>query len=88
MITMIFVALLNAIPGSSRHLIRGIKNIKVPQGVEIDNIYGLFGDYDHIFIFNAESHAHADIFLGQFKDIARILVRSATKIENLRWTHF
>jgi len=83
---MLFVALLNAMPGCTRHLIRGIKNIQMPAGVTMENIYGLFGEYDHIIIFDAESHAHADIFLSQFKDLARILVRSATKAENLRWT--
>jgi len=85
---MLFVALLNALPGSTRYLIRSIKNIKVPPGIEIQNIYGLFGKYDHIFIFKAESHAHANMFLNQFKDVARILVRSATEADNLRWTYF
>lgn len=83
---MLFVALLNAMPGSTRHLIRGIKNIQTPEGVKMEKIYGLFGEYDHIIIFEAESHAHADIFLSQFKDLARILVRSATEAANLRWT--
>jgi uncharacterized protein with GYD domain len=54
----------------------------------MENVYGLFGEYDHIIIFEAESHAHADIFLSQFKDLARILVRSATEAKNLRWTSF
>ena len=85
---MLFVALLNAIPGSTRHLIRGIKNIQMTEGVTMENIYGLFGQYDHIIIFEAESHAHADIFLSQFKDLARILVRSATEANNLRWTSY
>lgn len=86
MIIMLFVALLNARAGCARHLIRSVKNLHLRDGIEIEDIYGLFGDYDHVFIFKAESHAHADIFLGQFKDYAKILVRSATKMENLRWT--
>ena len=85
---MLFVALLKAQAGCARHLIRSIKSLHTRDGIEIENIYGLFGDYDHVIIFTADSHAHADIFLNQFKDYAKILVRSATKMENLRWTYF
>lgn len=87
-IPMLFVAFITAIPGSSRYLIRRIKSLRIPEGIEVEKILALFGKYDHIIIFKAKTPAHADLFLNQLKEVARVKVRTATDIEKLKWTAF
>ncbi len=84
--SMLFIAFIRTIPGSSRHLIRRIKTLREPEGIKIEKILALFGDYDFIIFFHAENHDFVDRLLSPLKEVAYIKVRSATDIENLKWT--
>ena len=83
---MLFVAFLKSISGQYKEAIKSLKHHKVPEGIEVVQFVGTFGNYDGIILFKAETEAMAAEFTIQFGDHMDVTTALACSIEDLRWT--
>ena len=67
---MLFISLLEVIPGDAKKLTDKAKNPKMIQGVIIKNILGVFGKPDIMLIFEAPTERTAAEFVLQFSSCA------------------
>ena len=67
---MLFISLLEVIPGDAKKLTDKAKNPKMIQGVIIKNILGVFGKPDIMLIFEAPTERTAAEFVLQFSRCA------------------
>ncbi|UCE37672.1 MAG: hypothetical protein JSW00_00025 [Thermoplasmata archaeon] len=84
---MLFVSTIKAQLGQHLEAIKLFKRPKIPEGVEILQFLGVFGDKDAILIFSAPDEATAAEFTVQFCHVAAIQTSLALPIEDLKWTH-
>ena len=69
---MLFVSMIKSLPGSYTHAVKALKHPRIPEGVEVKYSLGLFGEYDSIIIFEAETEALASEFTLQFGEIGDV----------------
>ncbi len=67
---MIFVSMLDVIPGKVDELQNIIKSIKVPKDIKIREFLSLFGKPDYILTFEAPSEEKALSFILKFVSVA------------------
>ncbi|MEE9150474.1 MAG: hypothetical protein V3U20_01405 [Thermoplasmata archaeon] len=83
---MLFVTSLKALHGQYLEAIKVFKHPKIPEGVEIKEFLGIFGNIDAIVIFTATDEATAADFTVQFGHVADVCTAVGLPIEDLRWT--
>lgn len=80
---MLYVTLLEALPGKVEELVSLAKNPQPPAGVKIVNVFGLFGKPDCILIFEALDEKIATDFIFQFDKSATTRTSLAVSLEKL-----
>ncbi|MFA5772697.1 MAG: hypothetical protein WC974_08220 [Thermoplasmata archaeon] len=83
---MLFVTLLNIIPGKFQEAIRLIKNPPKTQNIQIKSRVGIFGKPDAIMIFEAKDEQSAVDFVLQFADVASTNTCVAFPADAFKWT--
>lgn len=83
---MLFITTLKALHGQYIEAIKVFKRPKIPEGVEIREFLGIFGNYDAVVIFSAPDESTAAEFTVQFGHVAEVCTAVAMPIENLKWT--
>ena len=84
---MMFVTKMKALPGQYMEAIKIFKHPKVPEGVEVREFLGLFGDWDVIVIFSSPDEKTAAEFTVQFGHVAEVCTALALGIDDMKWTH-
>jgi uncharacterized protein with GYD domain len=84
---MIFVTKLKSLPGQYMEAIKIFKHPKIPEGINIREFLGLFGDVDAIVVFDSPDEKTAAEFTVQFGHVAEVCTAVALPIEELKWTH-
>jgi uncharacterized protein with GYD domain len=84
---MLFVTLLNIIPGKFQDAIKMLKNPPKLGDVQIKSRVGIFGKPDAIIIFEAKNEQTAADFVLQFGDVASTNTCLAFPADTLKWTH-
>ena len=84
---MLFVTKLKALPGQYMEAIKIFKHPKVPEGIEIREFLGLFGDVDAIIVFESPDEQTTAEFTVQFGHVAEVCTALALPIELMKWTH-
>ena len=82
---MLFVSMLNVIPGRSRDAVKLCKYPNLPPGVKIQRMLGMFGKPDMIIIFEADNETAAAEFAMQFGTCCDCTTSLATDVDNLKW---
>ena len=83
---MLFVTTLKALYGQHLEAIKLFKRPKIPEGLEILQFIGIFGNSDAIIIFSSPDEAIAAEFTVQFCHVAEVQTSLALPIEDLKWT--
>ena len=83
---MMFITLLDAVPGEYLNMARLIKNLKPPEGGKIVMAMGMLGKPDAFVIFEAPDEASAADFTVQFNKVATFRTSVIFPAEKLRWT--
>ena len=83
---MLFVTSMKALHGQYLEAIKVFKRPKIPEGVEIKEFIGIFGNVDAIVIFEAPDEATAADFTVQFGHVADVCTAVAMPIDDLKWT--
>ena len=84
-VKMLFVMMLNTIPGKTQEAIKLCKRPFIPEGVEIKMQLGLFGKPDILMIYEAPDEKSAAEFALQFASCTECTTHLATNMEDLRW---
>ena len=69
---MLFVCLLDILPGKAREAIQLAKKAKLPKGVKVTYFLGMFGKPDGLFIFESPSEKAAAQFVLQFSPVMQM----------------
>ena len=84
---MLFVTLLNIIPGKFQDAIKMLKNPPKRENIQIKSQIGIFGKPDAIIIFEAKDEQTAADFVLQFGEIASTNTCLAFPPSAFTWTH-
>ena len=83
---MLFVSLIKNLPGKYAHAIKILKHPRTPPGVEVKLSLGLFGEWDSVIVFEAETEQLASEFTIQFGEVGDVCTSLAVSVDELKWT--
>ena len=83
---MLFVTTIESGEGKFEDTIRALKRLKIPEGIEVREFLGLFGEPDAILIFETSDEAHAVDFVCMINQSVKCKTSLALPIDEFRWT--
>jgi uncharacterized protein with GYD domain len=83
---MLLVTTIQAKEGKFEDTIRALKRLKVPEGIEIREFLGLFGEPDAIIIFEAVDQKAAVEFVCLIASSVTCHTSMALPIDEFKWT--
>jgi len=81
-----FIVMIDALPGRSVDTIRIIKHPKIPKGVKVLEMFGMFGKPDAVIMFEADDERSAAEFMVQFTEVADVKTSLMMPLEEMPWT--
>ena len=83
---MLFVTTIESGEGKFEDTIRALKRLKIPEGIEVREFLGLFGEPDAILIFETADETHAVDFVCMINQSVKCKTSLALPIDEFRWT--
>lgn len=83
---MLFVTTIESGEGKFEDTIRSLKRLKIPEGIEVREFLGLFGEPDAILIFETTDEMHAVDFVCMIAQAVKCKTSLALPIDEFRWT--
>ena len=83
---MLFVTTIESTEGKFEDTIRALKRLKIPEGIQVREFLGLFGEPDAILIFETSDEKHAVDFVCAIAQSVKCKTSLAPPIDEFRWT--